>query len=158
MRALEIFKAKKQALGVRSVFNAGAGKAEIKAFEAKIGARLPEIFKEFYALNDGGFFADDSWSETDIKENANGVKWNSNHFLSLSEILQAHADDGAFTSNAMPVMQTSGQELLAMRFDGGEILDAFHELPPQYWNELYSSFEALLLAYAENEGALNTIA
>lgn len=45
-----------------------------------------------------------------------------------------------------------------MRFDGGEILDAFHELPPQYWNELYSSFEALLLAYVENEGALNTIA
>lgn len=45
-----------------------------------------------------------------------------------------------------------------MRFDGGEILDAFHELPPQYWSELYAGFEALLLAYAENEGALKTIA
>jgi hypothetical protein len=38
------------------------------------------------------------------------------------------------------------------------VIDAFHEMPPEEWSELYPSFAAFLEAYLDGEAKAETIA
>lgn len=58
-------------------------------------------------------------------------------------------------------MHTKGQENLvwdATEENSTKIVDAFHENNADEWTVLYSTFEALLEAYVDKEGDIETIA
>lgn len=55
---------------------------------------------------------------------------------------------------------TEGGEWLLLDSGDGErpVLDAHHEVGPEEWRPVYGSFEALLAAYLDGDGRIETVA
>ena len=175
MDIIEKLKEKAQQLKERNLFRGGATEEQIENFESTLNLKLPQIFRDFYLANNGGCFADNSWSKEELSnpKEFGDIIWNSNYFLSLEEIIDAYNFTGKFTSTncqeqekafnkrLIPVIHTKGQENLvwdATQENSTQILDAFHEVWADEWGVIYKSFEDLLNAYIDNEGDIETIA
>lgn len=175
MKITEKLKEKSLQLNERNLFAKGASNAEIEHFETTLNIKLSEVLKAFFLLNNGGCFADNSWETEELKnpEEQESIIWNSNYFLSLEEIIETYNFDGSFTSidfrdqeketqkRLIPIMHTKGQENLvwdATEENSTKIVDAFHEHNADEWTVLYPTFEALLEAYVDKEGDIETIA
>ncbi len=175
MEILDSFKKKSKQLKERNLFRKGATENEINDFEKYLNIKLPIILKNFYKLNNGGCFADDSWDSTDLtnKSELGTIYWNSNYFLSLEEIIDSYNFKGKYESinfkeqeketnmRLIPILHTEGQECIvwnATKENETPILDAFHEYNADEWDILFNSIEELLENYIENEGNIETIA
>jgi len=174
MNIIEKLKEKVQELGERNLFGEGATEEQIVTFENTLNLKLPPIMKAFYLANNGGCFADDSWSKEDLlnPEELGSIIWNSNYFLSLEEIIDAY-NSGKYGSidfqeqekesdkRLIPIIHTNGQENLVWDIteEGStKIIDAFHEIGADEWDVLYDSFEDLLNDYIIEEGDIETVA
>ncbi len=164
---------KAQKLKERNCFHAGATHEEIEQFEQKLKIALPPVLKTFYANNNGGCFADDSWSKEDLEnsEMKEGIIWNSNYFLSLQEMIAAYQYEGDFIlfdiqeleretgKRFMPILHTKEQEILVWEANipnETPIKEAYHDINPNKWKVLYPSFESLLIAYIQKDGEIET--
>jgi hypothetical protein len=154
----------------RCFFRPAASAAAIAAAEVALGLPLPSDYKHFLATFDGGFISicgepgDEYWSEST-------ARWNSNSLSGLEQLVAEHKDLQLIWKEDLnwegpwpyiPFCNTNGQERLVFgaRSESGEwpVLDAFHEVGPEEWRELYPSFAALLSAYLAGDGQMNTIA
>jgi len=157
---LDRLKDKIARLGCRAFFNSPATEDEIRDVEEKLKIVFPVSLRTFYLTFNGGFFADTSWTETDLKDEFQfeTIQWNSNYIMSLQDI---KAGFGSRYPDCVPVIHTCSQEFLAVinPLKNGEspVYDAFHEFPPHEWGVLYGNFEELLNDYIDKEGNINTI-
>jgi hypothetical protein len=154
----------------RCFFRPAASSAAIAAAEVAMGVPLPGDYKRFLATFDGGFISlcgqpgDEQWDEV-------SARWNSNSFSGIDQLVTEFEDLRLIWKEDLhwegwwpyiPFCNTSGQEKLVFgsRSETGErpVLDAFHEVGPEEWRELYPSFAALLAAYLAGDGQMNTIA
>ena len=148
-------------LGSRAFFNPPATEDEIRDVEEKLKIVFPVSVRKFYLTFNGGFFADTSWSEKDLKDNGQfeAIQWNSNYIMSLEDIKSGF---GNRYPNYVPVIHTRSQEFLVIGnpLKNGEspVYDAFHEYPPHDWGVLYDNFEELLRDYIDKDGNIKTIA
>jgi hypothetical protein len=154
----------------RCFFRPGASAASITEAEAAIGFPLPGDYKKFLATFDGGFISisgqpvDEFWNEA-------AARWNSNAFSGLEQLVADYKElqqiwkvdlhwEGPWPY--IPFFRTNGQEQLVFgaQSENGNwpVLDAFHEVGPEEWLELYPSFAALLASYLAGEGRMNTVA
>ncbi|MDE3142865.1 MAG: SMI1/KNR4 family protein [Bacteroidota bacterium] len=151
----------------RAFFNLPASKKEIANFEKNINFSLTNDLREFYSSYNGGFFADSLWNITDIqdKEKYNLIKWNSNHFLKLTEIIEHFENIETLLEIEMgenrnikyfPFLQTKDQELFVIRFSLNDNNNSVHKLvrqtPSHYWNLINDNFEHFLNNYVEKFG------
>lgn len=173
MNSIEKFKEKSEQLKLRNLFNKGATQEQIIKFETTLGLKLPKILHDFYSLNNGGCFADNSWSSEELLNplKLGTVIWNSNYFLSLEEIIDAYhfvkftsidfqQQEKITNKRLIPIFHTSGQENLvwdATDENSTKILDAFHEVNADEWEVLYKSFDDLFLSYLTENGDIETI-
>jgi hypothetical protein len=166
---------KKELLPEKYFFNPPASKTEIEFFQREMGIILNENVRQFYLIFNGGFIALGSWESKFLYDNAmiETMKWNSNYFLSLSEIVESYYNCGTYSSphlpekealhgrKLIPLIHTSGQEMLVLDATdpatSGPVLDAFHEEPYDEWGKVYETFEALVKDYIEKEGNIKTI-
>lgn len=151
-------------------FGKPATTESIAQLESVIGRALPQAHREFLLTFDGGFISivgskgDEDW---DVPT----ARWNSNCFLKVKDIAKEYRQLKKIASTVfewkdpwhfVPVMQTSGQELLAFapanRKGESQIVDAFHEVGPEDWSPVFKSFDSLLKAYLSGEGEIETIA
>lgn len=154
----------------RCFFRPAATLAAIAEAEAAIGMLLPSDYKRFLASFDGGFISicgqpgDEFWDEA-------AARWNSNSFSGVEQLVAEFKDLQLIWKEDLhwegpwpyiPFCNTNGQERLVFGTpsETGEwpVLDAFHEVGPEEWRELYPSFAALVFAYLAGDGRINTIA
>jgi hypothetical protein len=154
----------------RCFFRPAASAAAIAEAEAAIGLPLPNDYKQFLATFDGGFISicgepgDEYWTEST-------ARWNSNSLSGVEQLVAEFKDvqliwkvdlnwEGPWPY--IPFCNTNGQERLVFgapeKSGESPVLDAFHEVGPEEWRQLYPCFAALLSAYLAGDGQMNTIA
>ena len=148
-------------LGGRAFFNLPATEDEIRDVEEKLKFVFPVSVRKFYLTFNGGFFADTSWAEQDLKDASQfeTIQWNSNYIMSLEDVKSGF---GSRYPDCVPVIHTHTQEFLVVvnPLKNGEspVYDAFHEFPPHEWGVLYNHFKELLKDYIDKEGNIKTMA
>lgn len=154
----------------KSFFGGPASSEDIYAVKSATGCELPESYQRFLRLFNGGFIAldcdanDEDW---DLEDAA----WNSNLLLGTEQIMERWAQSKEMYSEIgwegdwkyLPFCHTDGQETLVFSSPDDAtkeslVLDAFHECPPDGWDELYPTFAHLLDEYVANAGEIRTIA
>lgn len=172
---LAMLKRKTEEIPWRCFFNPPASDVDILYFQIELGLEInPEVI-EFYRHFNGGFIAGAMWNADALKKTdiIPSVKWNSNYFLSLDEILSEYEGEGSYGiihlpdkeeehgRRLIPIIHTVDQEILVLDATdskkSGPVIDAFHEAPWHQWGTLYETFEDLLKDYIEKEGRIKTI-
>ena len=149
-----------QALGARAFFYPPATENLISDVEERLKISFPASLRAFYLAFNGGFFADDSWTQDQLTDAAmlETIQWNSNNILPLEDVKLGF---GSRYPACIPVIHTHTQEFLVfvnpLKDGESAIYDAFHEFTPDQWGVLYSNFEELLMDYIEKEGMIKTI-
>jgi hypothetical protein len=126
-----------------------------------MGVQLPVGYKAFLGRYNGGFI-----DVSEIGPDALGdAAWNSNNLLSTKQVVKEYRQWAKIGADVfgyrgtwpyIPFCQTEHQELLVLGPSrpglSAPVLDAFHEMPPDEWSVLYSSFTEFLQAYLDGEG------
>lgn len=153
----------------RCVFHPGATESAIEAAESATGVPIPADYRAFLRCFDGGFISV-CGERTDADWNEAGARWNSNSLYGTEQMVAEFTDQQLIWQSDLgwvgpwpylPFCYTTGQEFLVFGPAAGStrpVLDAFHEVGPSEWGVLYPSFEALLRAYLDGEGNIETIA
>lgn len=156
----------------RAFFRKPATEKAVADLEREMGSELPEAYKAFLTVHDGGFIHEEAILEEELAESLGDAAWNSNVLLGVEEIRAQFADMKTVLAAAaevfgevdgiyIPFCHTSGQELLVFKGPlkgtaDAEVLDAFHEVPPSCWEPVYASFAELLDEYVRTEGEIKT--
>ena len=166
LAALERFVAQQQG---RSFFHGAASSEEIRKVKAATGLDLPESYAEFLRRFNGGFISiagettDEDWDEQT-------AAWNSNLLLGTDQIIAKCRELEAMFEEIwdgpwrfLPFCETEGQETLVFappdpKTKESPVLDAFHEYPPDLWEQAYPDFPTLLADYVARKGQIETIA
>jgi len=158
---INLFKVKIASVGARAFFNPPASEILIRDVEERLKMSFPASLRAFYLAFNGGFIADDSWTQEELNDAAmfETIQWNSNHILPLEDVKLGF---GSRYPACIPVIHTRTQEFLVfinpLKDDESAIYDAFHGWAPDQWGALYSNFEELLKDYIEKEGNIKTMA
>ncbi len=153
----------------RAFFQPPASAKEIADAEAVMGLSLPEAYRMFLRLHDGGFISPDPVDEADERAFADGC-WNSHHLRGCADLVREYQD--AFLREKdidpdleewpyIPFCHTDGQEVLVFGPRGPNgiepVLDAWHDVGPAEWGVLADSFADFLRTYVDSEGFPPTI-
>lgn len=149
-------------------FNDPASEEDIKAFEKRLGIRLPESYKAFLRYTNGGMIMSDELK--DMLKTENGLedaKWNANYLYSLEEMEKEYEEMSSWnfgipaqniaTYPFIPFCHTAtGERLVFVTLSKGEkespVLDAYHEETPETWGVVADDFIEFLLDYVSTFG------
>ena len=144
-------------------FNEGLSYDELTDFLDQQPFLFPISYFPFLLNHNGGFMCYENMKGIDFESMA----WNSNRFLSISEIEHAyqriHHKFSGGKIQFVPFMQVENAEYLAFKYPLEEhespVYDIWHEAFPAEWlqQEVYSGFYTLLDDYIRNDGFIRTI-
>ncbi len=151
----------------QSFFEPPASAREIAELEQYIQLPLPESYRLFLRMHNGGFFTNEMLDDPD-EIRLETQAWNSNQLLGTREIADyfdriSHKFRGRYI-RFIPFCHTHSQELLVFSSigeasDDSPVFDAWHEVGPDDWlnQKLYEGFAGFLEAYIKNFGEIRTI-
>ena len=151
-------------------FNPPSNETEIARVEEHLNITLPPSYKQFLLRFNGGFITPD-WPSTAEHWTREDAAYNCNHLLSLSELMAAYIDmrdietlDRGWkgTWPYVPFCHTEGQEYLVFDVSNSgsseaPVRDAFHEVSPDEWGDLYQNFADLLQDYVAQLGRIKLV-
>jgi hypothetical protein len=154
----------------KAFFRPPASPAAIEATESAIGLTLPDCYKEFLLVHDGGFIDICFNDPTDPLFRMDTAESNSHSLFGCHEITKSYRDLSEFAEPYewrgkwpfIPFCRTRGQEKLVFGppdCDGEmPVIDATEQgAPNNGWGVLYPNFEAFLDAYVSGDGDLEVI-
>lgn len=151
----------------RAFFAPPASPEQIDGLQQYIQLPLPDSYRLFLRMHNGGFFSHERPDKADDIHMATEA-WNSNQLLGVEEIADyfdriRYKFSGRYI-RFIPFCHTQGQELLVFSTigetsDDSPVFDAWHEVGPDDWmnQKLYDGFAEFLEAYIEKFGDIRTI-
>lgn len=152
-----------EAMPERCFFNEELSYDELMDFLDQQPFLFPISYFTFLLNHNGGFICPENLKSLSFES----IAWNSNRFLSISEIKHAYQRmEYKFSGGKtlfVPFMQVENAEYLAFKYPledhESPVYDIWHEAFPAEWLEqkVYSGFEKLLEDYIRNDGFIRTI-